>query len=195
MSEEIVPRSEPLLKRLFSRWRKAPAAPNETTVAVTTELANLGRNLRRLSMANDQQTDLLKGVNKQLGDFYQFSLQQALAQRQQVDGINIGDKDLLACLDDLDKVLLVTNETSIQRPLLIQLKTRLLSAAEWQPLAELGRPLGHDHHRIVEVMSDSDIDAGSVARIIQQGYIQRGGAVLREAAVVVAGLNSSQNPN
>ncbi len=158
-----------------------PGAPEPIDVAA--ELSHLKRGLRRLSLASEQQCELLQGLSARLQALDQSVLRLGLAR----DGaVRVDEATLLRLLDQLDKALALPGLPEPVSDTLCAVQEALLAAAGWRPAAIPGAPPEGVHLRVAEVLPGASGGAFRIHHILEQGYLRADGSVMRAAVVVAA---------
>ncbi len=99
-------------------------------------------------------------------------------------------RDLLPVLDDLQAALAASANEPIAMRQGLELTIRhfmhTLSMHDVHPIAALGKPFDPHYHEALSQIKSTQMPAGYVVQVVQQGYLY-GERLLRPARVVVAG--------
>ncbi len=156
------------------------AAITELSQSLTDNDSGVQKGLRRLSLANKQQSDAITTLAQE-----SISLQSTLAQRH---GVILTHEKIIGLLDQLEKITLATNGTSnaaVVTPLITRATTELSSVSALEVLAEVGQIYPDQGCEVVVAIEDNQWEPGTVLEVLQQGYQTPNGDIVRVAKVVV----------
>jgi len=143
------------------------------------------RGLRRLSMAQKQQSDAIALLTRESA-----SLKFALAQRH---GLILTYEHILQTLDNLDKInhaaANVADYQYVIAPLITRTIEDLLSLCELEMIAVVGKPYPSRDCKVlwaVETLEQAQWPPGTVVEVLQQGYKTIEGDVVRSEKVFVS---------
>lgn len=187
-------------KRWFGRKSNQPiklsdisASINTLSEAITTDKSGTQKGLRRLSMAQKQQSEAIALLTQESS-----SLKFALAQRS---GLTLTYEQVLYTLDNLEKVNHAAINTVAVQGIIAPLATRaredFLRLCELAAIAEIGKPYpakGCEVVGAVEALKETQWPTGAVVEVLQQGYQTAAGDIVRAAKVIVSGeTNTAQS--
>lgn len=152
---------------------------------VSANEAGIQRGLRRLSMAQRQQSDAIGLLTQESA-----SLKFALAKRH---GLMLSYEQILKTLDNLAKINHAATNVADHREVIAPLTTRtiegLLSLCELEMIALIGKPYPASNCEVVgavETSEQAQWPPGTVVEVLQQGYQTTQGDVVRSAKVIVS---------
>jgi len=153
--------------------------------AVSSNESGIQKGLRRLSMAQKQQSDTLAMLAQESA-----SLKFTLTECQ---GLTLTYDQVLHTLDNLSKidhaVSNVTDSRNVITPLIERTAKDLLSLCALETMVEIGKPYPDKACEVVgavETLEQPQWPPGTVVEVLQQGYQTAQGDVVRAAKVVVS---------
>ena len=145
---------------------------------VSANEGGIQRGLRRLSMAQKQQSDAIT------------SLKFALAERH---GLSLTYEHILQTLDNLAKINHAATNVADHHDVIAPLATRtteeLLSLCALEMIAVIGKPYPAQNCEVIGSVETSELaqwPPGTVVEVLQQGYQTTQGDVVRPAKVIVS---------
>jgi hypothetical protein len=177
------------LKAWFAGAHKDASIDRRPGVDLAEELTKLQRGLRRISLANDRNTELLGGLGQGFQELNQAVLKLGVTKSE----AQLSDAQLLDCLDRLDKVLDGSGIADAVRDSLRSVQRILVDAAGWRIVAVVGGSPDGVHLRVVETLAEAGPHLAEepvgfrIHTVLQQGYLRADGSRVRPAVVVAAG--------
>jgi molecular chaperone GrpE (heat shock protein) len=152
---------------------------------VSANEGDIQRRLRRLSMAQKQQSDAIALLTQESA-----SLKFTLAKRH---GLILTYEHILQTLDNLAKINHAATNVADHRDVIAPLTTRtmedLLSLCELEMIAVIGKRYPARNCEVigaVETLEQAQCPPGTVVEVLQQGYQTIQGDVVRTAKVIVS---------
>ena len=156
---------------------------------VSTSDNGFQKGLRRLSMAQKQQSDMLESLVQESSALKQetAALKFALTERH---GLTLTYEQVLQTLDNLTKIELAASNSPNSQNIMIPLITRsisdLLSCCGLEVIVAVGNPYPERACEVAGATEHAYYSPGIVIEILQQGYQTPEGDVVRAAKVIVA---------
>ncbi|MGH8584449.1 MAG: hypothetical protein ACREWG_17100 [Gammaproteobacteria bacterium] len=175
------------IQGLFPAFRREPRYNGDTqepALDLAGELGKVQRGLRRLSLASDQNNDLLRGLSGRFQDLSQTVLQLSGVRK---GAVVLDEGVLLQALDRLEQARAAPALPMATYDLLDSVRASLLVAARWQAVAEIGAPPEGIQVRIAEVLPDASQTGFRIEQVLEQGYLRADGSLLRPAVVIAMG--------
>jgi molecular chaperone GrpE (heat shock protein) len=169
---------------LHTELSNISASIDDLSEAVSANESGTQKGLRRLSMAQKQQSEAIALLTQE-----STSLKFALAQR---NGLTLTYEQILHTLDSLAKVNHAANNAAPQEiiaPLTARVIEDLLPLCELAIIAEIGKPYPDQGCKVVGATDTSEKPQwppGTVVEVLQQGYQTTAGDVVRTAKVIVS---------
>ena len=152
---------------------------------VSANEGGIQRGLRRLSMAQKQQSDAITLLTRE-----STSLKFALAERH---GLSLTYEHILQTLDNLAKINHAATNVADHHDVIAPLATRtteeLLSLCALEMIAVIGEPYPAKNCEVIGSVETSELaqwPPGTVVEVLQQGYQTTQGDVVRPAKVIVS---------
>lgn len=154
-------------------------------------LTDQKKRLRRLDLMQQQQGETLQTLNQQLS-----LLGGTLTSQHPQNGVQLSYKSLLSILDKLEKIMLSQDDnTSTTAKLVSSTIDDCLTSCLWQPITQRDEAYPATGCQVIGAQPSDTIKPGHVLDIVQQGYIDRYGEVMRPAKVVIAQAALSNTTN
>jgi len=135
------------------------------------------KGLRRLSLAQKQQSDAIETLSHE-----SRALKSTIADRH---GVVLTYTQIIHFLDHLDKIKRTVDPGEVIGPLLTRATDDLLSLCELEAIADVHSLYPAEGCEVIGAIEESRWQAGTVHEILQQGYRDSNGQIVRGAKVVV----------
>jgi hypothetical protein len=135
------------------------------------------KGLRRLSLAQKQQSDAIDTLSHE-----SRALKSAIAERH---GVVLTYAQIIRLLDHLDKIQRTVDPGEVIGSLLTRVTEDLLSLSELEAIADVHSLYPAEGCEVIGAIEEPQWQAGTVHEILQQGYRDGNGQIVRGAKVVV----------
>jgi molecular chaperone GrpE (heat shock protein) len=135
------------------------------------------KGLRRLSLAQKQQSDAIDTLSRE-----SRTLKSTIADRH---GVVLTYTQIIRLLDHLDKIQRTVDPGEVIGTLLTRVTEDLLSLCELEAIAEVHSLYPAEGCEVIGAIEEPKWQAGTVHEILQQGYRDSNGQIVRGAKVVV----------
>lgn len=162
------------LDRTFSDLSKLIVTLNESTQE---QLQEQKKGLRRLSLAQKQQSDSISALSRQIELMGEHS--------KPVEGTLYPNDRLLELLDSLRRIELASQNSDMAASLAQKAAADVVDVCHWQAVAWPNQPYPEEGCEVVGAIPASDQPPGTVKEVIQQGYKNAQNQLIRTAKVVV----------
>lgn len=135
------------------------------------------KGLRRLSLAQKQQSDAIDTLSHE-----SRTLKSAIADRH---GVVLTYAQIIRFLDHLDKIKLTVDNSEVIGSLLTRATEDVLSLCELEAIADIHSLYPAEGCEVIGAIEQPRWQAGTVHEILQQGYRDSNGQIVRVAKVVV----------
>ncbi len=139
--------------------------------------AGIKKGLRRLSLAQKQQSDAIDTLSHE-----SRTLKSAIADRH---GVVLTYTQIIRFLDHLDKIKRTVDNTEVIESLLTRATEDVLSLCELEAIADIHSLYPAEGCEVIGAIEQPRWQAGTVHEILQQGYRDSSGQIVRIAKVVV----------
>lgn len=154
--------------------------------AVSTNEQGMQKGLRRLAIAQKQQSDTLEQLVQESS-----SLQHTLTQQ----GLAFTAEQIIKILDNLAKIECaahpIAQAQAVLAPMVAHAADELLALCAWKAIVTRGKPYPDQACEVIGAIEQSQYAPGVVIDIVQQGYQTLQGQVVRAAKVIVASSTAS----
>lgn len=155
------------------------------TQAISDNDKSVQKNLRRLSLAQKQQSDAIESLTQE-----SITLSAAIADRH---GVVLSYSQLITQLDHLYKIAHCANDNATLSVLVERAIKALAETGELTPLVCIHEPYPEHGCEVVGSIDSSQDAAGTVHEIVQQGYCTADGDIIRGAKVIVVRAQSTHH--
>jgi molecular chaperone GrpE (heat shock protein) len=142
------------------------------------------KGLRRLSLAQKQQSDAIDTLSRE-----SRTLKSTIADRH---GVVLTYTQIIRLLDHLDKIQRTVDPGEVIGSLLARVTEDILSLCELAAIAEVHSPYPAEGCEVIGAIEEPRWQAGTVHEILQQGYRDSGGQIVRGAKVIVCREDQQQ---
>ncbi len=142
------------------------------------------KGLRRLSLAQKQQSDAIDTLSHE-----SRTLKSAIAERH---GVVLTYTQIIRLLDHLDKIQRTVDPKEVIGSLLTRITEDLLSLCELEAITEVHSLYPAEGCEVIGAVEQPQRPAGTVHEILQQGYRDIDGQIVRRAKVVVCREDQQQ---